>query len=218
MGSNPTRAILEPPGGVAQPGRALALSGERPRCIATFNPAGPVRVLGGFAFVAHPPNAGWGRRRLRLPGAPFDRISLAEGDITKFEADAIVNAANTRCSAAAGWTARSTARRARDPRGVPPLGGCATGEAKSRPAASFPASHVIHTVGPVWHGGGARRRRAARVLPPRSLALAAEPGCRTRRVPGDLDRRLRLSDRPRSAASRSARPHANSNGSPKSSG
>ena len=87
-------------------------------------------------------------------------IEAVQGDITKQDVDAIVNAANTSCSAAAAWTARSTARPGREllPR-CRNLGGCPTGDAKITPRVTLPANHVIHTVGPVWHGGSARRGR-----------------------------------------------------------
>ena len=83
------------------------------------------------------------------------RLEVVVADITTLEVDAIVNAANARCSAAAASTARSTAPP--DPscwRNADTLGGCATGSAKITRGYRLPARHVIHAVGPVWNGGG----------------------------------------------------------------
>ena len=103
-----------------------------------------------------------------------------QGDITKHAADAIVNAANSSLLGgggvdgaihrAGGPTIREECRR---------LGGCETGEAKATTAGNLPARHVIHTVGPVWHGGGSGEDELLASCHRKALALASELGCRT---------------------------------------
>ncbi|WP_298737326.1 O-acetyl-ADP-ribose deacetylase [uncultured Chitinophaga sp.] len=87
-----------------------------------------------------------------------ERISILQGDITKVEADAIVNAANS--SLMGGGGVDGAIHRAGGPailedcrKIVARQGGCATGEAVITTAGRLPARHVIHTVGPVWNGG-----------------------------------------------------------------
>jgi O-acetyl-ADP-ribose deacetylase (regulator of RNase III) len=110
------------------------------------------------------------------------RIEAEQGDITTFEVDAVVNAANQGLLAGSGVCGAifSAAGEEDLARACTEIGYCATGDAVVTPGFALPARWIIHTVGPVWHEPGTNGE--AELLAScyrRSLQVAADVGARS---------------------------------------
>jgi O-acetyl-ADP-ribose deacetylase len=108
------------------------------------------------------------------------KLRAWQGDITTLDVDAIVNAANTAlrrgggvCGAIFGAAGPQLDTACAE------IGGCATGDAVATPGFRLPARWIVHTVGPVWHGGDRGEPKQLASCYRRALGVARQVGART---------------------------------------
>lgn len=108
------------------------------------------------------------------------KINVVQGDITRAQVDAIVNAANTTLMGGGGVD--GAIHRAAGPGlylACRKFNGCPTGEARITSGFNLPARYIIHTPGPIWHGGDGNERQLLANSYRNSLRLAEGHGCRS---------------------------------------
>lgn len=119
----------------------------------------------------------FGRRHTRSDKLPIVDLEAVQGDITKFDVDVIVNAANPalqRGSGVCGAIFAAAGPELDD--ACAALGRCPTGDAVATPGFNLPARWIVHTVGPVWKGGMSDEATMLASCYHRSLEVANELG------------------------------------------
>lgn len=112
---------------------------------------------------------------------PAPRLTAVLGDITTVHVDAVVNAANRALAGGGGvdGAIHRAARAATLRAACRALGGCDPGDAKATPGFGLPARWIVHTVGPVWSGGGGGERALLASCYRRSFEVAEVLGARS---------------------------------------
>ncbi len=107
-------------------------------------------------------------------------LKIIKGDITKIKTEAIVNAANTHLNGGGGVDgAIHVAAGPKLDKACKKLKGCPTGKAKITPGFNLPATYIIHTPGPIWHGGNHNEAKLLEGCYLNSLKLADQYNCKT---------------------------------------
>jgi len=121
------------------------------------------------------------RKGARMRPVPTPEIEAVRGDLTVLEVDAVVNAANSSLRGGGGvdGAIHRAAGAAQLDAACQALGGCSPGDAKATPGFALPARWIIHTVGPVWRGGGEAEDDVLAACYRRSLQVAENLGARS---------------------------------------